>query len=721
MSSVCSLQSITQTRVKSINLLKYARENREKGFFNDVNIDVDSEFIPANQMILAGNSLYFEKLFTSTEENHLMPTVKIHGPKAKAVKALVDFFYSELIEINNENVVDLLVASNFLHVEEVRQFCVDFMQTKMSPESFFLLLNASSIYDSDDVDWHVSQFISTNLDDIIRTNKFKSLSTVDCFTFLSKLNRKQIPESFVYEALITWIKIDRATREKEFVKLFKQTINVNALAINFIEEVVLRESLVKENVNCHKFVLTAFSKILQRQKAEVVSSQDWENNNLHSSKQSQTSNMKLKPALPDWITREQKQRVSLHSAIPSIHPPLIPPKPRPRHLTGDKAPLVPEKDVIANVQTPSATSPSSRPPKPPPLSSKPKPPLSKQRSDPARRNSDYEIIGIPPQKPARYEEFVVDKAKKTFFMPKNFKVIALFGGNNSVKVCNIFNKQGLVSEDYPKLLEQVNCFCSLIYKNKIFCIGGNVNDSDEIYDVTSKKVWKMDLKEHKLQWETIAPMKQSRSKMGATVHLNGLAVAGGCSNPWTALKSAEFYNIDKEMWKYISPMKELKYHNALVSCGVFLYSLGGTDNEGYSSATVERLCELNGEWESVPLMLRARAQLAAVTYDDKIYAIGGRNEDLSLDFDDFAILKCVERYDPIKKTWSYAKSLHVPRYNHSACVLDGKIYVFGGMGRDGSSIFTTECYDPASDRWTIVNEIDEPLHGHSVVAAKFTD
>jgi len=43
------------------NLLQFARKNRDEGYFNDVSIKVETECIPANRMILACNSPYFEK------------------------------------------------------------------------------------------------------------------------------------------------------------------------------------------------------------------------------------------------------------------------------------------------------------------------------------------------------------------------------------------------------------------------------------------------------------------------------------------------------------------------------------------------------------------------------------------------------------------------------------------------------------------------------------
>ncbi|MNX12161.1 N-acetylneuraminate epimerase [compost metagenome] len=45
-------------------------------------------------------------------------------------------------------------------------------------------------------------------------------------------------------------------------------------------------------------------------------------------------------------------------------------------------------------------------------------------------------------------------------------------------------------------------------------------------------------------------------------------------------------------------------------------------------------------------------------------------------------------------------SLNVPRHSFGAAVLDGKLYVAGGVGTDGVTLDSVEAYDPATNRWT---------------------
>ena len=97
-------------------------------------------------------------------------------------------------------------------------------------------------------------------------------------------------------------------------------------------------------------------------------------------------------------------------------------------------------------------------------------------------------------------------------------------------------------------------------------------------------------------------------------------------------------------------------------------------------------------WEFVEPMPTAREGLAVVELDDKIYAIGGRNQN------NFMALDVVEIFDPGSCTWSIGPALNNPRIYSAAAVHDGRIFVFGG--RAGFWLVDEiEMYDPEVGYW----------------------
>ena len=280
---IVSTKSIIRKRLKDTNLLQYARENRDEGFFSDVTVTTGNESIAANRMVLSCYSKYFEKMFKASFKERYSNTVEVQGAPETAVKSIIDYFYFESIEIKGETVMDLLAASDYLQVDDVKQFCFDFLQSNISPLNCFLIIKVANLYGNNVVADCTRQYISQNFTAVIKTDEFKLLSKSDLITCLLKLDQKLVEQITIYQALIAWIRYEKSTREKEFAELFRQLVDVNKLCIMDVEGVLLKEDLITDDANCCKVVLTALSKIveekrvlfIQRNLSKVISLGGW--------------------------------------------------------------------------------------------------------------------------------------------------------------------------------------------------------------------------------------------------------------------------------------------------------------------------------------------------------------------------------------------------------------------------------------------------------------
>ena len=71
-------------------------------------------------------------------------------------------------------------------------------------------------------------------------------------------------------------------------------------------------------------------------------------------------------------------------------------------------------------------------------------------------------------------------------------------------------------------------------------------------------------------------------------------------------------------------------------------------------------------------------------------------------------------------TWSTKESMQIPRFQHGACVVNGKIYAIGGtitgngFGSPGSA--TGEVYDPSTNTWSPIDSMPTPRESLSLSA-----
>jgi N-acetylneuraminic acid mutarotase len=89
-----------------------------------------------------------------------------------------------------------------------------------------------------------------------------------------------------------------------------------------------------------------------------------------------------------------------------------------------------------------------------------------------------------------------------------------------------------------------------------------------------------------------------------------------------------------------------------------------------------------------------RSFVTSCVVNGKIYVFGGGNDNIGS-----KILSTVEIYDPSTDTWTQGTDMPIPRLLLSSCAVNGLIYVMGGVDNKDNIFSTVEIYDPKNDKW----------------------
>ncbi|MHC4077680.1 MAG: Kelch repeat-containing protein, partial [Planctomycetota bacterium] len=102
-----------------------------------------------------------------------------------------------------------------------------------------------------------------------------------------------------------------------------------------------------------------------------------------------------------------------------------------------------------------------------------------------------------------------------------------------------------------------------------------------------------------------------------------------------------------------------------------------------------------GFWEQRTALATARQEVAAAVLNGQVYVGGG----LALDR---SALKTVERYDPKTKKWTSVASMPTTLHHFGMAAAGGKIYAIGGYV--SSFVGTNKCsvYDPTNNKWSAI-------------------
>ena len=271
-------------------------------------------------------------------------------------------------------------------------------------------------------------------------------------------------------------------------------------------------------------------------------------------------------------------------------------------------------------------------------------------------------------------------------------------------------------------------FTTIVYQNKIYCIGGTTSSSssnglplntrvNEVYDPATDT------------WETKTPMPTQRDFFAAVVYQNKIYCIGGTTGSnyttgyplYTGLH--EVYDPATDTWETKTPMPTAKVVEANVVNGK-IYLIGGAPNN-----TLNQVYDPSTDSWNIKAPMPTEAYGASVIVDNKIYVIGGSysegqyytlNQIYEPDNDKWIlgttppsggvrqrsvvattgekapkliyVLDEVTRvYDPETDSWTFGANIITDRLHLGVVIVKDMLYAIGGNTYTGSNIID---YDP---------------------------
>jgi DNA-binding CsgD family transcriptional regulator len=115
-----------------------------------------------------------------------------------------------------------------------------------------------------------------------------------------------------------------------------------------------------------------------------------------------------------------------------------------------------------------------------------------------------------------------------------------------------------------------------------------------------------------------------------------------------------------------------------------------------------------GVWRQRAILPEARSEFARVTYDRRLFTIGGLSPD--------GPTSTVQRYDPVNNVWAVLNDKPSKVAFVQAVVIGGRIYVPGGEDANGTVMATFEAYDPRSDQWEKLPPLPNPRSRYALAS-----
>ena len=512
--------------IRQAKLLQFANSNRIDGSFNDVTIQAGAESIPANRMVLACYSKFFESMFHSQLKERYQNTVEIKEFDGQAIESVIEYIYTGKININANNVMTLLGTADFLQIDEVTKMCFDYLEASLTIDNCMDIVKVSLIYSHPTFHVQIYQFISENFDEISKTINFEDLSKQDLMQLITNLNRNIVKETSLYTAIINWVKHDQ-NRGDEFASLFL-LLDLQKFSSDFILNAIAEEPLVQASKDCLNATLFYFK-----------------------SKNAQQQQNKASKILCVGGTEKETRLIEIYNSqgkSPSKHPDL------PRPLATMQC-LLKLDDFLYCISLITLWWPS----------------CLIHRLNLKAANSQWEKI------------FVSTEERKRDFAAAvwNGKIV-MTGGYNKTKTLNLSELFELRSKKWkniaPMICARYN-HALVVANSKLFAVGGMATSDNELASVEL-------LNNETGKWKEVKPMNIPRTSFAAVTCNNFIyAIAGRSSN--NAIKTVERYDRDKDKWSFVKSMKVGRMRHAACVLDGKIFVVGGKDQNEKAITTID--------------------------------------------------------------------------------------------------------------------------------------
>ncbi|XP_071490292.1 kelch-like protein 12 [Diadema antillarum] len=226
---------------------------RVRGQLCDVTLTVDGSMFVAHRAVLAACSDYFCAMFTNQMSESSQSVVELRGLKAVTMEVLLQFIYTEQVEVTVENVQELLPAACLLQLKGIETRCSEFLKDQLDPSNCIGIRRFAETHSVPGLLAAAETYCLTHFGEITGEEEFLEIRPDELSQLLCRDNLEVSDESEVYEAVIRWVK-HRPDDRKNHLYTILEHVRLPLLSPIYITDIVDKQPLVKTSHECRDLV-----------------------------------------------------------------------------------------------------------------------------------------------------------------------------------------------------------------------------------------------------------------------------------------------------------------------------------------------------------------------------------------------------------------------------------------------------------------------------------
>ncbi|XP_059202325.1 kelch-like protein 4 isoform X1 [Centropristis striata] len=181
----------------------------------DVLLIAGDHKIPAHRLVLSAVSDYFAAMFTSDVREAKQEEIKMEGVDPEALRSLVHFAYTGVLELKEETIESLLAAACLLQLSQVIQVCCNFLMKQLHPSNCLGIRSFADAQGCVDLLNVAHNYTMEHFLEVIQNQEFLLLPTAEIVKLLSSDDINVPDEETIFQALMMWVRYDVQHRQQD--------------------------------------------------------------------------------------------------------------------------------------------------------------------------------------------------------------------------------------------------------------------------------------------------------------------------------------------------------------------------------------------------------------------------------------------------------------------------------------------------------------------------
>lgn len=215
----------------------------------------DNREISAHKMVLASCSPYFYAMFTGFQESR-QDRITLQGVDFHALELLVEYVYTTLVDVTEDNVQVLLTAANLLQLTDVRDACCDYLQTQLDPTNCLGIRDFADVHGCLELLNYADTYIEQHFGEVVQFDEFLNLTPAQVVNLIRSDRLLVASEEKVYESVIAWLMYDTAGRQPYLAQLMEH-VRLPLLPQEYLVSRVENEPCLKADLLCKDYLIEA--------------------------------------------------------------------------------------------------------------------------------------------------------------------------------------------------------------------------------------------------------------------------------------------------------------------------------------------------------------------------------------------------------------------------------------------------------------------------------